>query len=110
METFRAMLNIDAELVLRYAAGLLGGHSFGYQFDSMASDEVVRLADTVIGAQGNTSDSRECSQSRRDLRCIRVGRLAASYAAGHEIGRPAIVTTQELVKQVLGPIFKACGH
>ena len=48
METFRAMLNVDVKQVLRYAAGLLGGYSFGYQFDTMAVDEVVRLTDAVI--------------------------------------------------------------
>ena len=48
METSRAMLNVDADLILRYAAGLLGGYSFGYQFDSMAVEEIVRLTDTVI--------------------------------------------------------------
>jgi hypothetical protein len=42
------MLNVDADLILRYAAGLLGGYSFGYQFDSMAVEEIVRLTDTVI--------------------------------------------------------------
>jgi len=48
METFTALLPSDPALVLHLGASLLAGKNLGYEFDSMAISEVVKLTDEIL--------------------------------------------------------------
>jgi KaiC/GvpD/RAD55 family RecA-like ATPase len=48
MEVFSSTLHYDPPVVLQFASDLLRGYTMGYQFDSMARDEIVRFADVVL--------------------------------------------------------------
>jgi hypothetical protein len=48
VEIFASTMSYDPALVLQFVADLLRTFSWGYQFDSMAKDEIVKFADALL--------------------------------------------------------------
>jgi hypothetical protein len=53
MELFSSTLAYDPPRVLQFTSDLLRGHNMGYEFDSMARDEIVKFADAVLADYKN---------------------------------------------------------
>jgi hypothetical protein len=48
VEIFASTMSYDPTLVLQFVADLLRAFSWGYRFDSMAKDEIVKFADALL--------------------------------------------------------------
>jgi hypothetical protein len=48
VEMFTSTVSYDPALVLQFVANLLRAFSWGYRFDGMAEDEIVKFADIIL--------------------------------------------------------------
>jgi len=85
VEIFSSTMSYDPALVLQFVADLLRAFSWGYQFDSMAKDEIVKFADALL------ADHKEIL--REPTNAINLERILAQFV---EAGW--VEATQSLMK------------